>query len=145
MNSSGILKSVLFFLCVTLVVLLVMPKDCAKKAAGPLAALRHSRSGAAKGLRIETSTPAPASRNLAYPAGLDAARLQYLIEVDGHFAAPLTLTCPKRPGGYPLGSPRGARDVLALLHRIERAQIALHHGADGAPARRLRVSDFRKP
>ena len=114
MNSSGILKSVLFFLCVTLVVLLVMPKDCAKKAAGPLAALRHSKSGGTKGLRIETSTPAPASRNLAYPAGLDAARLQYLIEVDGHFAAPLTLTCPKRPGGYPIGSP----ELVAALQSL---------------------------
>jgi rubrerythrin len=31
---------------------------------------------------------------------------------------------PPAPGGYELGNPRGVADVLALLHRIERDQIA---------------------
>src|ERR1041385_8702824 len=102
MGDSGILKSALFFLCITLVVLLFMPKDCAKKAAAPLAALRHAKSGGgAKGLHIETSTPAPASHDVTYPGGLDAARLQYLIEIDGHFAAPRT-QIGRAPGRNPV-------------------------------------------
>src|ERR1041385_4703066 len=106
MAASGILKSALFFLCITLVVLLFMPKDCAKKTAAPLAALRHAKSGGgAKGLPIKTSAPAPASHDVTYPGGLDAARLQYLIEIDGHFEAPRTPTCPKNIGGAPPGAP----------------------------------------
>src|ERR1043165_451396 len=120
MGDSGILKSALFFLCVTVVVLLFIPKDCAKKAAAPLAALRHTKSGSggAKGLHIETSTPAPASHDVTYPGGLDAARLQYLIEIDGHFAAPRTLTCAEKIGGPPLGSPELVA-ALQSLHYIE--------------------------
>lgn len=116
MGDSGLLKTALFFLCVTLVVLLFMPKDCAKRAAAPLSALRRSKTSAPKGLHIETSTPEPASRNVTYPAGIDAARLQYLIEVDTHFAAPLTLSCPKRigaAGNAPLVA------TLQSLHYIE--------------------------
>ena len=97
MGDSGLLKSALFFLCAVFIIVLFMPKDCAKKAAAPLAALRHSKGGS-KGLHIETSTPAPASGAVAYPAGLDAARLQYLIEINANFAAPKNLTCPKHPG-----------------------------------------------
>jgi hypothetical protein len=120
MGDSGILKSALFFLCVILVVVLLMPKDCAKKAALPLASLRHAKSGGtSKGLHIETSTPPPSSRSVTYPAGLDAARLQYLVEIDPHFAAPMTLTCPKRPGGYPIGTPELCA-ALQSLHYVER-------------------------
>ena len=120
MGSSGLLKSALFFLCVTLVILLFMPKDCAKNAAGPIAALRHAkRGGGSKGLRIDSSTPPPDARNVTYPAGLDAARLQYLIEVDPHFAAPKTLTCPKRPGGPPLGSP----ELVAALQSLRFIEV----------------------
>jgi hypothetical protein len=120
MGSSGILKSALFFLCVMLAALLLMPKDCAKNAARPLAALRHAKSGGgtSKGLRIDSSTPPPDARNVAFPAGLDAGRLQYLVEVDPQFSAPKTLTCPKRPGGPPLGSPE-LQSALQSLRYIE--------------------------
>ena len=119
MGSSGILKSALFFLCVMLAALLLMPKDCARNAARPLAALRHGKSGGtSKGLRIDSSTPPPDARNVTFPAGLDAARLQYLVEVDPQFSAPKTLTCPKRPGGPPLGSPE-LQSALQSLRYIE--------------------------
>ncbi len=115
MGNSNLLKSALFFLCVILVVLLFMPRDCAKRAV-PLAALRRNQP-APKGLHIETSTPAPAAhREVTYPAGVDAARLQYLIEIDSRFAAPKTVTCPKQPG--PLAD-APAVTALQSLHYVE--------------------------
>jgi len=116
MGDSGLLKSALFFLCVTLVVLLLMPKDCAKKAAVPLAALRRPRAAETKGLHIESSTPAPKSHAVTYPAGIDAARLQYLIEIDAHFAEPKTMTCPKQVAG---NGDNGVVSALQALHYIE--------------------------
>jgi hypothetical protein len=44
------------------------------------------------GLVISSSTPAPPSAaNLRFPAGLDQARVQYLIEIDQSFSAPMTM------------------------------------------------------
>jgi hypothetical protein len=44
------------------------------------------------GLVISSSTPAPGNRaNVSYPPGLDAARIQYLIEIDQAFAAPMRM------------------------------------------------------
>ena len=116
MGDSGLLKSVLFFLCVTLVVLLLMPRDCAKKAAVPIAALRRATTPGQKGLHIETSTPVPKSRQVTYPAGIDAARLQYLIEIDSRFAAQKTMSCPKQSGGVGDAS---LVTALQALHYIE--------------------------
>ena len=115
MGDSGLLKGALFFLCVTLVVVLLMPKDCAQKAAGPLAALRKPAAPAAKGLHIESSTPAPKSHHVAWPAGIDAARFQYLVEVDAHFAEPKTMTLAKTGGG----GDAGLVSALQSLHYIE--------------------------
>ena len=116
MGNSGLLKSALFFLCVTLVVLLVMPKDCARKAAGPIAALRRATTPRQKGLHIETSTPAPKWQQVTYPAGIDAARLQYLIEIDSRFAAQKTMSCPKQSGGV---GDVSLVTALQALHYIE--------------------------
>ena len=116
MGDSGILKFALFALCIILVVLLFMPKDCAKKAAGPIAALKQSKSGGTKGLHIESSTPPPESAQVTYPAGIDAARLQYLIEIDSNFAAPKNLTCPKRTG---MPGDETLLTTLQSLHYVE--------------------------
>ena len=119
MGDSGLLKSALFFLCLAAVVLLFMPKDCAQKAAQPLAALKRTKTTTApKGLRIETSTPEPAKHEVPYPAGLDAARLQYLIEIDNRFAAPKMLVCPKQPSGGAIGSATLVQ-TLQSLHYLE--------------------------
>lgn len=111
MGDSGLLKSALFFLCVILVALLVMPKDCARRAAGPIGALQRAKSRP-KGLHIETATPPPKSTAVTYPAGIDGARLQYSIEIDSHFAAPMILTCPKRSGAP------GNEALLAALQSL---------------------------
>jgi hypothetical protein len=78
------------------------------------AALRRPSAPAAKGLHIKSSTPAPKSHSVAYPAGIDAARLQYLIEVDAHFAEPKTMTLAKQGGGD-----AGLVSALQALHYIE--------------------------
>src|SRR5437870_12005986 len=98
MGDSGLLKSALFFLCVTLVVPLLTPRDCAKKAAVPIAALRRATTPGQKGLHIETSTPVPKSPQVTYPAGIDATLLQYLIEIATRFAAQKTMSCPNQSG-----------------------------------------------
>ncbi len=47
---------------------------------------------AASGLIISSSTPAPGTpMNLRFPPGLDAARIQYLVEIDQTFAAPAAM------------------------------------------------------
>jgi hypothetical protein len=115
MGDSGLLKSALFFLCLILVVLLFMPKDCAKQVPAKIAAIRHT-APAPKGLRIETSTPPPAgSREVVYPEGIDAARLQYLIEVDPHFATPKTMVLQKQANG-PLGNAQLAIALQSLRY-----------------------------
>src|SRR5205085_6428833 len=47
---------------------------------------------APSGLVISSSTPAPISASsLHFPPGLDAARVEYLLEIDAAFAAPMTM------------------------------------------------------
>jgi len=48
---------------------------------------------APSGLVISSSTPAPGTAaNVSFPPGLDAVRVQYLIEIDRSFAEPLKMT-----------------------------------------------------
>jgi hypothetical protein len=116
MGDSGILKAALFFLCVILVVVLFMPKNCAKQAASPLAALQRAKEPKPKGLQIESSTPPPASENIAYPAGLDAEHLQYMIEVDTRFAAPKSVLCPKQEPNDIYGAERIVHALRSLKY-----------------------------
>jgi hypothetical protein len=51
------------------------------------------------GLIINSNVGAPHRQAVVnYPQGLDAARLQYLVEIDSQFAAPKTMACPKAKG-----------------------------------------------
>jgi hypothetical protein len=119
---SGFLKTALFALCAALIILIFMPKDCAKQAAHPIEAIKRAKEAKPKGLQIESSTPPPHSREVAWPAGLDAAQLQYMIEIDARFAAPKTMFCPKqeRPPGSPGSGNRRLVDALLSLNYIEK-------------------------
>ncbi len=124
MGDSGLLKSALFFLCFTLALLLFMPKDCARRAAAPIAALQKRAKPATTattppqpGLQIRSTTPPPpAPKTVTWPAGTDASRFQYLLEIEAHFAAPKTLSFPKQVinAGHP-----SVADALLSLHYIE--------------------------
>ena len=131
MGDSGILKFALFALCIILVVLLFMPKDCAKQAARPLAALQKAKGDKPKGLQIESSTPPPASQRVNYPAGLDAEHLQYMIEVDTRFAAPLTALCPKQEPNEVYGADRIVNALRSLKYVERQADGTLALTQDG--------------
>jgi len=124
MGDSGLLKTALFFLCFVLALLLFMPKDCAQRAAAPIAALQKrtaktttSAAPPPQGLQIKSTTPPPpATKTPAWPAGVDASRFQYLLEIESHFAAPKTLSFPKQVinAAHP-----SVADALLALHYIE--------------------------
>jgi hypothetical protein len=100
-DGTRILRTVAVPLVLALVFLFFVPKTCQKvvgsrKLRPPVAATPAAPTDTA--LHIQSESPdAPVSRPLAYPAGLDAQRVQYLIEIDQHFSDPLALRLPK-PG-----------------------------------------------
>jgi hypothetical protein len=120
MGGSNFLRGALFLLVFAMVVLLFLPKDCAKQVPGAVAKLRQREPSGSKGLHIETTTPEPSSgakKAVEYPSGLDAARLQYLIELDPHYSTPKTATLLKHPGGLEASTVVAA---LLSLRYIER-------------------------
>ena len=114
-DGTRILRTVAVPLIIALVLLILVPKTC-QKALGSRK-LRRAPAAAETaptdtGLHIESSSPdAPISRPVVFPAGLDAQRVQYLVEIDPRFAEPLVLRIPK-PGGPPLLDTTAA-DALA--------------------------------
>lgn len=116
MDGSNVLRGALFLLCFAVAVLLFLPKDCAKQVPVAVAKLRQHGPSSSKGLHIETSTPEPAAggarKKVDYPAGLDEARLRYLLELDPHYSAPKTGTLLKHPGGL------DASTVVAALQSL---------------------------
>lgn len=88
-----------------LVVFLVMiPRTCARHRAPEAAATTTADTtsspsappvGAGLQIANSPSQPAAASNN-AYPDGLDAARVQYLVEINNDFASPYLATLPKK-------------------------------------------------
>ncbi|MEK6372393.1 MAG: hypothetical protein AABO58_06825 [Acidobacteriota bacterium] len=100
-DGTRILRTLAVPLIVALVFLFLVPKTC-QKAIGTRK-LRLPTAAASPpsdtGLHIESVSPdAPSSRPVSYPAGLDAQRVRYLIEIDPHFVEPYKILLPK-PGG----------------------------------------------
>jgi hypothetical protein len=104
-----ILRTVGVPLVIAVILLVVLPRMCARA----IDAARLQAGGGATststtattdsgggGLHISTTSPdAPASasplRPLHYPAGLDAERIQYLVEIDPSFSQAATMRVPK--------------------------------------------------
>ena len=84
-------------LAIAFIFLVFTPKLCEKaivdaKKRQAAAATASSATPTPSGLTISSSTPAPFQQSsLHFPAGLDAARIQYLIEIDQAFASPMTM------------------------------------------------------
>jgi hypothetical protein len=76
-------------LAIAFIFLVFTPKLCEKAI---VEAKKRQTTPAPSGLVISSSTPAPISASsLHFPAGLDAARVQYLVEIDQAFASPMTM------------------------------------------------------
>lgn len=120
-DETRILRTVGVPLIVAVVLLLAVPKMCGR--AIEVAKKHHdvaAQQPAAGGLRIQSSAGSAAARPVVYPAGLDADRARYLIEVDSQFSAPYAASVAKSPH---LLESRGA----AALQKLGYAQA----GADG--------------
>jgi len=87
-DETRILRTVGIPIVIAIVLLVVMPKMCVKAAL--VSKARQEKTAHEPGLHIE-STQKPAS----YPAGLDAGRIRYLVEIDRRFSAPYTARIDK--------------------------------------------------
>ena len=88
-DGTRVLKTVAVPLAIALVFLFFVPKMCSKvMGSKKLRPPTPTASAAADtALHISSDSPdAPASRSVNYPAGLDAQRVQYLIEINERFA-----------------------------------------------------------
>jgi len=124
-DETRILRTVGIPIVIAIVLLVVMPKMCVK--AVVVAKARQEKAARESGLHIE-STHKPA----AYPGGLDAERLRYLVEIDERFSAPYTVHIDKsastvtdaaivaalQKAGYIEQAPDGTRTLTrdGLLH-----------------------------
>ena len=100
-DGTRILRTLAIPLIVALVFLFLVPKTCQKAIGTRKLRLPTATAPAPSdtGLHIESVSPdGPVTGPVSYPAGLDAQRVRYLIEIDSHFAAPYKVLLPK-PGG----------------------------------------------
>ena len=105
-DGTRILRTIGVPLALAVVLLVVLPRMCARaldsarRQAGTTTAATNApvaTDSTAGGLHISTTSPDSASppRPQNYPAGLDATRIQYLIEIDPTFVQPATTRVPK--------------------------------------------------
>ncbi len=102
-----------------IIVFFIGPKMCSKKPVTPTpaeTATVATTQTTASGLQIVGSPPqSTGAKESTYPEGLDAARIQYLVEIDSQFSEPATAFLAKK---------FAADEITALLARkkyIERA------------------------
>ena len=95
MSELRLFRTLAIPLGIALIFLVFTPKLCQRALVKPKvkqAVPSTTGEPAASGLIISSSTPAPGTAaNLRYPPGLDAARIQYLVEIDQTFAAPAAM------------------------------------------------------
>jgi len=115
-DGTRILRTLAVPLIVALIFLFLVPKTCQKaigsKKLRPLgAAAKTAPTDTA--LHINSESPdGPSARPAAWPEGLDAQRVQYLIEIDPRFTEPMTVRIPK-PGMIALDPAAGDALVRA--------------------------------
>ncbi len=107
-DGSRILRTAGIPIVIAIVLLVALPKMCAR--AVVLSRARQEKSATASGLHIESShTP------VSFPAGLDAERVRYLVEIDRQFSAPHTAHIPKT---LPTVSTPADQNVIAALQHL---------------------------
>ncbi len=98
MSETRVMRTLALPLAVAVIFLVFTPRLCSRaivnaKKQQQVAPVQASSSG----LVIQPSGPSPAPSGLGgthiqFPPGLDATRIQYLVEIDQSFAAPITMT-----------------------------------------------------
>jgi hypothetical protein len=117
-DETRILRTVGVPIVIAIVLLVMLPKMCAKTLA--VSKARQEQAKKAAGLHIESS-----QQPVTYPAGLDAERVRYLVEIDSRFSSPYTVHVPKvRDAISTLGEDR----IVPALQKLGYVEV----GSDGA-------------
>jgi hypothetical protein len=117
-DETRILRTVGVPIVIAIILLVMLPKMCAKTLV--VSKARQEEAKKAAGLHIESS-----QKPVTYPAGLDAERVRYLVEIDSRFSAPYTVHVPKvRDAVTTLGEDR----IVPALQRLGYVEA----GSDGA-------------
>jgi len=117
-DETRILRTVGVPIVIAIVLLVMLPKMCAKTLI--VSKARQEQAKKAEGLHIESS-----QKPVTYPAGLDPERVRYLVEVDSRFSTPYTVKVPKvRDVVTTLGEDR----IVPALQKLGYVEV----GADGA-------------
>jgi hypothetical protein len=107
-DETRILRTVGIPIVIAIVLLVVIPKSCAKMVT--VAKARQEKTAHESGLHIESAhTPA------TYPGGLDADRVRYLVEVDSRFSEPYTLHLDKSAASVEDAAAAAALQKLGYL------------------------------
>ena len=151
-DGSRVLKTVAVPLGIALVFLFVVPKTCQKMLGSrKLRATTASTAAPADtALHISSDTPsaAGAAPSSAYPAGLDAQRVQYEIEINQRFADPMSYRLPK-PGAVIVALDTAPAEALVRAGWFEQAAgggyTPTHEAALHLPAMREEPQAWRVP
>jgi hypothetical protein len=126
-DGTRVLKTVAVPLAIALLFLFFVPKTCEKMLASKKlkAASASTAAPTDTGLHISSDAPsaAPASAPTPpsnYPAGLDAQRVQYEIEINQRFADPFVYRLPK-PGGVIVALDPAPAEAMARAGWFEQA------------------------
>jgi hypothetical protein len=120
-DGTRILRTAGIPLVIAFILLFIMPKMCAK-AVLVSKAPQETAERATGGLHIESS-----QKPVTYPAGLDAERVRYVVEVDSRFATPYVMRMLK---ASPIERTPVERRIIPALQKLGYAEL----GADGTLA-----------
>lgn len=101
-DGTRILRTVAVPVVVAVVFLLLVPKTCQKALNSKKLRPNTVAAPTDTSLHISSDNPAPASKPIAWPAGVDEQRVQYLVEINQRFAEPYLYRLPK-PGATLIG------------------------------------------
>ena len=118
-DGTRVLRTVAVPVVVAVIFLFLAPKTCQKALSGKKLRVNPPPAATATGLHINSD--APASRAVAYPAGLDEQHVRYLVEINERFAEPDGYRLPKA-GGTILGFDPAPAEALVKAGWIEGSQ-----------------------
>jgi hypothetical protein len=98
MTETRVLRTLAVPLAIAVIFLVFTPRLCSRAISKQHPVVLAPSRPAASGLVISSSTPAPlGGREIHLPPGLEAARIQYLVEINPTFAAPMTMAATDLP------------------------------------------------